>query len=146
MGSAHHLHASTPGGRIRSSTSASMVLHGHCSSVRRSGIHGDATHSLIPMLRRDLLLQLAAQSDSGAVQRQLRLGNADLANANLAKEAEIAELRNQIAIIRCLCLYAALSLGVICVMPVWHTFVRACSDVADYPPQVVRVCACKGSL
>lgn len=54
----------------------------------------DATH-------RDLLQRLAAQSASGAVQRQLRLGNADLAAANLARESEIAELRNQIAIIRC---------------------------------------------
>jgi hypothetical protein len=52
-------------------------------------------------VHRDLLQQLAAQSASGAVQRQLRLGNADLAAANLARESEIAELRNQIAIIRC---------------------------------------------
>lgn len=44
--------------------------------------------------------RLAAQSASSAVQRQLRLGNADLAGANLGKEGEIAELRNQIAIIR----------------------------------------------
>lgn len=53
------------------------------------------------MLGRELVQRLASQSASGAVQRQLRLGNADLANANLAKEGEIAELRNQIAIIRC---------------------------------------------
>ncbi len=52
------------------------------------------------MLGRELVQRLASQSASGAVQRQLRLGNADLANANLAKEGEIAELRNQIAIIR----------------------------------------------
>lgn len=57
-------------------------------------------------MHRDLLQQLAAQSASGAVQRQLRLGNADLAAANLARESEIAELRNQIAIIRC-CSFAA---------------------------------------
>jgi hypothetical protein len=53
-------------------------------------------------MHRDLFQQLAAHSAGGAVQRQLQLGNADLAAANLAKEAEIAELRNQIAIIRCL--------------------------------------------
>lgn len=52
------------------------------------------------LLCRDLVQRRTASSASGAVQRQLQLGNVDLASANLAKEGEIAELRNQIAIIR----------------------------------------------
>jgi ESCRT-I complex subunit VPS37 len=66
------------------------------------GMSAEQLHLLLVDERayRDLLQQLAAQSASGAVQRQLRLGNADLAAANLARESEIAELRNQIAIIR----------------------------------------------
>lgn len=35
------------------------------------------------------------------VQAQLRKGNADLARGTLAREADLSELRNQIAIIRC---------------------------------------------
>ncbi len=35
------------------------------------------------------------------VQAQLRKGNADVARGTLGREAELSELRNQIAIIRC---------------------------------------------
>mmetsp|Transcript_17776 Transcript_17776/g.53527 ORF Transcript_17776/g.53527 Transcript_17776/m.53527 type:complete len:343 (+) Transcript_17776:205-1233(+) len=49
---------------------------------------------------RELVAKIAASPARSGVQRQLRLGNADLAAANLAHESEIAELRNQIAIIR----------------------------------------------
>lgn len=35
------------------------------------------------------------------MQAQLRKGNADLARGTLAREADLSELRNQIAIIRC---------------------------------------------
>lgn len=51
---------------------------------------------------RELVARMAAANLSrGGVQRQLRTGNADLASANITRESEIAELRNQSAIIRC---------------------------------------------
>ena len=56
----------------------------------------------VPLYRtsRELVARMATNPSRGGVQRQLRTGNADLAAANIARESEIAELRNQIAIIR----------------------------------------------
>lgn len=48
-----------------------------------------------------LVHRLAADSQVRQVARQLAAGNADMARANLEREAEMGEIRNQIAIIRC---------------------------------------------
>lgn len=57
-------------------------------------------HCEMPICR-ELAQQLAAMSkqESGC-QRQLQTGNIELAEANLSRESELADLRNQIAMIR----------------------------------------------
>lgn len=45
--------------------------------------------------------QEAAKLNISSVQQQLQEGNRDLAAANLSRESELRELRNQIAIVRC---------------------------------------------
>jgi hypothetical protein len=46
-------------------------------------------------------LQRRSALRAAQVQAQLRKGNADVARGTLGREAELSELRNQIAIIRC---------------------------------------------
>ena len=55
--------------------------------------------------RRSLVEQEAAKLDVFGVQRQLREGNCELAAVNLSRESELGELRNQIAIVRCGCVF-----------------------------------------
>lgn len=50
---------------------------------------------------RRLVQQEAAKLEVARVQQQLQEGNRELAIANLSRESELGELRNQIAIVRC---------------------------------------------
>lgn len=49
---------------------------------------------------RELTRQIATGSQQDNCQRQLKAGNVELAEANLSRESELADLRNQIAMIR----------------------------------------------